>query len=99
MVIRPYGAGMERSKLMADERSESLRVRAHAIYDADIKHLVEPEHNGKYPVFNTETGDYDIDEKLAQAGVRMLERFQIPKGEHLPFFAFRVGYPTTFDGR
>ena len=84
---------------MATDQGASVRSRAHAIYDADIKQLVEPEHNGKYLVLNMETGDYDIDDNLAMASVRMRERFQIPKGEKPPFFAFRIGHPTTFDRR
>ncbi len=82
-----------------EEWPNSLPGRAHAIYDAEIKHLVEPEHHGKYLVMHMETHEYEIDARLALAGVRMLERFQIPKGENPPFFAFRIGYPTTFDAR
>ena len=85
--------------MMATEQAESIRSKAWAIYNADIKHLVEPEHKGKYLVLNVETGDYEIDRNLAQAGVRMLERFQIPRGEKPPFFGFRIGYPATFDRR
>ena len=56
-----------------------------------------PEHKGKYLVLNVETGDYEIDANLAQAGVRMLEKHRIPKGEKPPFFSFHIGYPTTYD--
>ena len=82
---------------MATDHGESVRGKAWAIYDADIKHLVEPEHKGKYLVLNVETGDYEIDANLAQAGVRMLEKHRIPKGEKPPFFSFHIGYPTTYD--
>ena len=82
-----------------EEWPNSLPGRAHAIYDAEIKHLVEPEHHGKYLVMHMETHEYEIDTSLAQAILRMLERFQIPKGEKPPFFGFRVGYPTAHDGR
>ena len=85
--------------MMATEQAESVRSRAWAIYNADIKHLVEPEHNGKYLVLNVETGDYEIDARLGQASVRMRERLRIPKGGQPPTFAFRIGYPTTFDRR
>lgn len=81
------------------EWPNSLPGRAHAIYDAKIKHLVEPEHNGKYLVMHLATHEYEIDARLARASLRMRERFQIPKGEKPPFFGFRVGYPTTFDAR
>ena len=74
---------------MAADNPESLRKRAWAIYNADIKHLVEPGHKNNYLVLNVETGDYEIDARLGQASARMLERFQIPRDEKPPFFAFR----------
>ncbi len=82
-----------------DTDSKSLRERAWAIYNADIKHLVEPEHNGKYLVLNVETGHYEIDEQLVQADLRMLEKYKFPKGVKPPHLSFRIGYPATFDGR
>ena len=84
---------------MATEEIESRYDEARAIYNADIKHLVEPEHNGKYLVLNVETGHYEIDDRLGLADFRMLEQHQIPKGEMPPHFAFRIGYPTTFNER
>ena len=81
------------------EKSGSLRERAWAIYNAEIKHLVEPEQNGKYLALNVETGHYEMDRRLGQATARMLERFKIPKGEKPPFFGFRIGYPATFGER
>ena len=62
---------------MAADNPESLRKRAWVIYNADIKHLVEPEHKNNYLVLNVDTGDYEIDARLGQASARMLERFQI----------------------
>ena len=84
---------------MDTQTGESLRERAWAIYNADLKHLVEPEHKGKYLVLNVETGDYEIDERLGQATATMMERFPLPKGERPPFFGFRIGYPATYDRR
>ena len=45
---------------MATEPAESIRGKAWAIYNAEIKRLVEPEHNGKYLVLNVETGYYEL---------------------------------------
>ena len=84
---------------MSTEQLESIRSKAWAIYNADIKHLVEPEHKNKYLVLNVETGDYEIDARLGQASARMQERLDIPKGEQPPTFAFRIGHPATFDRR
>ena len=36
---------------------------------------MEPEHHGKYLVMHMETHEYEIDNSLAQAILRMLERF------------------------
>ena len=82
---------------MTAEELKSLRERAWAIYNADIKQLVEPEHKGKYLVLDVTTGHYEIDENLAQADLRMLAKRRPPKGETPPFLSFRIGYPTTFD--
>lgn len=84
---------------MATDEIESRYDEARAIYNADIKHLVEPEHNGKYLVLNVETGHYEIDDRLVMADLRMLEKHQIPKGVKPPHYSFRIGYPTTFDAR
>ena len=84
---------------MDNQYLESIRERAWAIYNADIKNLVEPELNGKYLVLNVETGHYEIDDRLVQADLRMLKKHQIPKGEMPPHFAFRIGHPATYDGR
>ncbi len=81
------------------EKLKSLRERAWDTYNAEIKHLVEPEQNGKYLVLNVETGHYEIDERLGMADFRMLEKYKYPKGVMPPHFAFRIGYPTTFNER
>ena len=82
---------------MATGELESLRERAWVIYNADIKHLVEPELNGKYLVLNVETGHYEIDARLGMASFRMLEKYKYPKGVMPPHFAFHIGYPTTYN--
>ena len=82
---------------MVADNLESLRERAWAIYEADIKHLVEPELNGKYLVLNVETGHYEIDERLGMADFKMLEKYKFPKGVKPPHFAFRIGHPTTLN--
>lgn len=84
---------------MTTEEPKSLRERAWAIYSAEIKHLVEPELNGKYLVLNVETGHYEIDERLGMADFRMLEKYKFSKGVKPPHFAFRIGHPTTLDER
>lgn len=84
---------------MTTKELKSLREKVWAIYNADIKHLVEPDLNGKYLVLNVETGHYEIDERLGMADFRMLEKYKYPKGELPPHFAFRIGYPATSSER
>lgn len=69
--------------------------RAYAIYDAEIRHLVEPEHRGEYLTLDVITGAYEIDVDGLSANFRMLER-------HSPdsLVTMRIGYPAlgTFVG-
>ncbi|MDE2741038.1 MAG: hypothetical protein OXI58_05590 [Gemmatimonadota bacterium] len=44
-----------------------------AIYEKKIKHLVEPQENGKFIVIDVESGDYEIDEQDVVASSRLRE--------------------------
>ena len=48
--------------------------RGERIYQEQIKHLVEPQENGKFIVIDIETGDYEIDEDELEASDRLLDR-------------------------
>ena len=48
--------------------------RGERIYEERIKHLVEPQENGKFIIIDVETGDYEIDEEHPAASRRMRER-------------------------
>ena len=67
--------------------------RADAIYDAQIRPL-EAELKGQFLVLDINTGDYEIDEKHVQAGLRMLERH--PVESERAFYSYRIGYPSTY---
>ena len=60
---------------------------AHAIYHAEIRHLVEPAHHCEFLTLDVATGEYEIDADDLVARSRMLER-------HPPenLFTFRIGY-------
>ena len=45
--------------------------RGEQIYEEQIKHLVEPEHNGKFIVIDIESGDYEMDEEELDAFDRL----------------------------
>ena len=78
------------------ERSD-LATRAHAIYDAQLRHQLEPHENGRYLALEVETGDYEIADRFRDASKKLRERHPLPA----LFFTFRVGYPTAikFGGR
>ena len=59
------------------------------IYERDIQHLVEPEHNGKYAAIDLRTGEYEIAESKDDATRRLL------KGRPWDTITWiqRIGYP------
>ena len=61
---------------MATEKYTTDEVcdRGEQIYAERIKHLVEPQENGKFIVIDIESGDYEIDEEHTDASRRMRER-------------------------
>ena len=83
--------------MTTDTNAEGLKSegwqRANAIYDAQIRPQ-EAELKGKFLVLDINTGDYEIDEKHVQAGLRMLERH--PVESERAFYSFRIGYPTVY---
>lgn len=70
---------------------DEVDARGEAIYRDEIRHLVEPHENGKFVVIDIYSGDYEIDERDADASVRLLDRR--PKAMT---WAARVGYPTAY---
>lgn len=69
--------------------------QAYDIYNAEIRHLVEPKYHGEYLTLDVKTGEYEIDADDLAANFRMLER-------HGPenLVTLRIGYPAfgTFVG-
>ena len=76
--------------MMAGNSNKKDRIRdlAHAIYDADIRHLVEPDHHGEYLTLDVVTGEYEIDADDQAASSRMLERYSAGT-----LVTLRIGYP------
>ena len=88
-----YRRGADSSEGAVKRRSQ-VSQRAHAMYDAEFRHL-EAEHKGKYLVLNTDSRDYEVDADPVQAALRMLERHPV-ESERRAFYTFRIGYPTAF---
>ena len=84
----------EENKTPTDEGAEVVE-QAYAIYEAKIRHLVEPERHGEYLALDVKTGEYEIDIDDMAANSRMLER-------HSPetLVMMRIGFPAfgTFVG-
>lgn len=72
------------------ERSE-FGTRAHAIYDAELRHQLAPHEHGRYLALEVETGDYAIADSFGGANAKLRERHPLP----IKFFVFRIGYPAA----
>ncbi len=72
------------------QRSD-LGTRAHAIYDAELRHRLEPHEHGRYLALEVETGDYAIGDRFGDANEKLRERHPLPT----LFFVFRIGYPAA----
>ena len=70
---------------------DEVDARGEAIYRDEIRHLVEPYENGKFVVIDTYSGDYEIDERDANASASLLIR----RPEAMTW-AVRVDYPTAY---
>jgi len=60
--------------------------RGTRIYDERLRHLLEPQQNGKYVVIDIETGEYELDEDHMAASDRAAA-----KSPGAPLYATRVG--------
>jgi hypothetical protein len=67
---------------------DEIAARGKAIYDRQIRALVEPQHIGKYLVINVETGEYELDADDETASRRAYQKY--PGGA---LYGMRVGYP------
>ena len=87
--------GTSKALVPVPGQEDSVVSQAIAIYDANIRHLVEPEHHGEYITLDVKTGEYEFDADGLAANFRMLER-------HSPetLVSLRIGYPAfgTFVG-
>ena len=84
---------------------EDVANRGEAIYQEQIKPLVDPLHYGKFLVIDVETGDYEIGKRMREASKILRERRPkaITYGVRVGFLAaYRMGgrnYITENDDR
>jgi hypothetical protein len=62
-----------------------------AIYEKQIRPIVEAENKGKFVVIDIETGHYEIDEDDLRATKRALA-----KRPEAVLYGLRIGYPTAY---
>lgn len=71
--------------------AEEIESRGTAIYENNIRRLVEPDDTGKFVVIDVYSGDYEIDERDGAAAGRLLKR-----RPGAMTWAVRVGYPAAY---
>lgn len=74
-----------------DSIPTDLASSGQAIYEDSIRHLVDPQHKGKFVVIDIYSGDYEIHERDADATRKLLER-----RPDAMTWAVRVGYATAY---
>ena len=65
--------------------------RGKEIYQTRIKHLVEPQHTGKFIVIDVESSDYEVDDEHIAASERLRKR-----RPDAVTYAGKVGYQAAY---
>ena len=65
--------------------------RGKEIYQKKIKHLVEPQHTGKFIVIDVESSDYEVDDEHIAASERLRKR-----RPDAVTYAGKVGYQAAY---
>lgn len=78
---------------MPDEKhaAEEIESRGTAIYENNIRRLVEPDEMGKFVVIDVYSGDYEIDERDGATTGRLMKR-----RPGAMTWAVRVGYSAAY---
>lgn len=78
---------------MADMTLSDAEIvrRGRAIYDAQIRSLVEPAQNGRLVAIDIDSGDYEV----ADAAIDAMDRLDERHSDAL-YYIHRIGYPTAY---
>lgn len=70
---------------------EEIVRRGKEIYERDLKHKLEPQHNGDFITINVRNGDYAV-------GKDPLRTYHVMEAKYPggAFYGGRVGRPTTY---
>lgn len=66
---------------------DNVGERGQAVYDANIRHVVEPAHHGKFIAVEPDSGDYVIHDQIVRAMLDMQA-----KRPHTYPHIIRIGY-------
>ena len=67
--------------------------RSQALYDSEIRHFVEPHHNGRFLALDPETGDCAIHDEIVDAVAELDKRLP-----GFPFYVLRIGAEDCITG-
>jgi hypothetical protein len=75
-ISNPYNQGWQdkMSTLRPRYSKEEFARRGDAIYDRDLRPILEPDRNGEFVVIDIETGEYEVDADEMAASDRLLAR-------------------------
>ena len=78
---------------MADREltAEEIAERGEAIYERDLRPLVEEAHRNRFLVLDIDSGDYEIDDDDLKASDRLLLR-----RPHGLSYGLRIGHRTAY---
>ena len=91
--MRDAGAAFtQRQRAASSSRTKEEVARlGDAVYERDIRPLVEVDHYGQIVAIDVDSGDYAIAENVVTAWERLVPRH--PEGS---FWFVRVGYPAVY---
>ena len=75
----------------AKRTSEEVASKGDSIYRQQLQGIVEPEHEGSFPVIDIESGAYEIDVDDLMATKRLLTSY--PEDV---IYGLRIGFPTAY---
>lgn len=77
---------------MVSQKTQDLASRGLAIYQAQLKSILEPQHREEFVAIEPDSGDYFLGKTLSEA----IQSARKAYPQRLAF-ALRVGHPTTIE--
>ena len=77
---------------MVSQKSQDVATRGLAIYQSQLRSVLEPQHREEYVAIEPDSGDYFLGKTLSEA----IQSARQAHPNRLAF-ALRVGHPTTIE--